>query len=67
MEERLLEIGMSLATPLLIGVFGFLWRVNSKLASIEKTVEAHDRRIANNSRQLTQHFEKAFTIRKDAP
>lgn len=65
MGDHLSEIAMTLATPLIVGLFGFLWRVNSKLTALEKTVEASDRRITSNAHQLRTHFEKAFTIRKD--
>jgi len=65
MEEHLTEIAVSLVTPILLGLFGFLWRVNSKLTALEKQVEAHSHRIASNCHKLSQHFDKAFTIRKD--
>ena len=64
MIGHLTEIAVSLATPFIIGVFAFLWRVNTKLTALEQRVEAHDKRIHSNSHKLTQHFEKAFTIRK---
>tara|TARA_R100000231_G_scaffold138763_1_gene117938 strand:+ start:3653 stop:3856 length:204 start_codon:yes stop_codon:yes gene_type:complete len=63
--EHLTQILVSLATPFVIGLFGFLWRVNSKITALEKQVESHAYRIGRNSKQLSQHFEKAFTIRKD--
>ena len=65
MQGHLTELALSLATPIVIGIFGFLWRVNTKLTALEKVVEAHDKRIGHNAQKLTQHFDKAFTIRKD--
>jgi hypothetical protein len=63
--EQIIEFGMGLAGPVLLGIFGFLWRVNSKLSMIEQRLNAHDERIGSNARKLQSHFEKAFTIRKD--
>lgn len=65
MEAHLTAIAISVAGPAILGIFGFLWRVNSKLTALEKSVEAHERRITSNSSQLQSHFNKAFTIRKD--
>ncbi len=65
MIEKLSEVALSLAAPFVLGVFGFLWRVNSKISSIEAQLKAHDGRITSNSHKLNTHFEKAFTIRKD--
>jgi|TARA_R100000458_G_C8272609_1_gene247465 hypothetical protein len=63
--EHVIEIGMSLITPGILAIVGFLWRVNSKLTALEKNVEANSHRISSNSHKLSQHFDKAFTIRKD--
>tara|TARA_R100000734_G_C3312134_1_gene103087 strand:- start:410 stop:619 length:210 start_codon:yes stop_codon:yes gene_type:complete len=62
--EQLTEMMMGLAAPAVLGIFGFLWRVNSKLHSIEQRLEGHEHRITGNSKKLAQHFDKAFTIRK---
>ena len=64
MEGHFTAIAISIAGPAILGVFGFLWRVNSKMSSMERTLEAHERRITNNTTQLQSHFDKAFTIRK---
>ena len=64
MEGHLVSIGLSIAGPALLGIFGFLWKVSSRLTAAEKHIEAMDRRITKNSVQLQSHFEKAFTIRK---
>jgi hypothetical protein len=65
MEAHLVSIGLSIAGPAILGIFGFLWRVNTKLTAIEHRIEAHENRISANANKLTKHFEKAFTIRKD--
>lgn len=64
MEEHLTTIAISIAGPAVLGVFGFLWRVNSKISTLERDIKAHDLRIRNNASQLSKHFDKAFTIRK---
>jgi hypothetical protein len=40
--------------------------MNAKMTAVEQRLEAHEHRIGNNSRKLHQHFEKAFTIRKNS-
>ena len=63
--EHLITIGLSIAGPAILGVFGFLWRVNSKITALEHRADAHEKRISSNSSKLQSHFEKAFTIRKN--
>ncbi len=65
MIENLEAILVGLAGPVILGIFGFLWKVNSKLSSIEQQQDALDRRVSANSSKLQSHFEKAFTIRKN--
>ena len=64
MEDHLLAIGVSVSGPAILGVFGFLWKVSSRLTAAEKHIEALELRVTRNSKQLQSHFEKAFTIRK---
>jgi hypothetical protein len=66
MIENLETVLVGMAGPVILGVFGFLWKVNSKLSSIEQRQDALDRRVTTNSTKLQSHFEKAFTIRKNA-
>ena len=65
MEAHLVTVALSIAGPAILGLFGFLWRVNSKISVLERDIKAHDQRIRNNSQQLSKHFDKAFTIRKN--
>ena len=65
--EQLVELGMGIAAPALLGVFAFLWKMNAKMTAMEQRLEAHEHRILSNSNKLNQHFEKAFTIRREAP
>lgn len=64
MEEHLTTVLIGLAGPVILGVFGFLWKVNSKLTGIERELKSHENRINANRRELDKHFDKAFTIRK---
>jgi|TARA_R100001015_G_C4634354_1_gene200716 hypothetical protein len=64
LEEHLTSIAVGIAGPAILGVFAFLWKVNSRLAGIERKLEAHDHRIKDNRATLSKHFDKAFTIRK---
>ena len=65
MDGHIETILIGIAGPALLGIFGFLWKVNSKLSSIEQQQDALDRRVSANSSKLQSHFEKAFTIRKN--
>ncbi len=64
MEEHFVTVMVGLAGPVFLGVFGFLWRVNSKMSAIERELKALEHRTNSNSAQLAKHFDKAFTIRK---
>ena len=64
MEEHLTSVIVGIAGPAVLGIFAFLWKVNSRLSVVERDIKAHDHRIKSNAAQLSKHFEKAFTIRK---
>ena len=64
MEEHLTSIAVGLVGPAIPGVFAFLWKVNSKLSTLERDIAAHENRIRSNAAQLAKHFDKAFTIRR---
>ena len=64
MEDHLAAIGLSIASPAILGIFGFLWKVSARLTAAEKHIEALERRVTNNTSRLQSHFDKAFTIRK---
>lgn len=64
MEEHLTSIVVGITGPAVLGIFAFLWKVNSRIATMERDIKAHDHRIKSNAAQLSKHFEKAFTIRK---
>ena len=65
MEAHLTAIGLSIAGPAILGIFGFLWKVSARLTAAEKHIEALERRVTSNSSRLQSHFDKAFTIRKN--
>jgi len=65
MEEHLVTIGLSIAGPAILGIFAFLWKVNTRLATLERDIKSHDQRIRSAQSQLNSHFNKAFTIRKN--
>ena len=64
MEEHLTSIAVGIAGPAILGIFAFLWKVNSRIATLERDIKAHDHRIKSAQHQLNSHFNKAFTIRK---
>ena len=65
MEEHLVTIGLSIPGPTILGIFAFLWKVNTRIATLERDIKAHDHRIKSAQSQLNSHFNKAFTIRKN--
>ena len=64
MEEHLTSIAVGIAGPAILGIFAFLWKVNARIATLERDIKAHDQMIRAAQQQLNSHFNKAFTIRK---
>ena len=65
--EHLTTIALSIAGPVLLGIFGFLWKLSHKVTELDHKVQAISNRVASNRQQLDKHFEKTFTIRKEVP
>jgi len=65
MEEHFITIGISIAGPALLGIFGLVWRLTSKISLHEKQIEAHDRRIRDISIRLQKLDDKQYSIVKN--
>jgi hypothetical protein len=65
MEEHLITIAISIAGPALLGIFGLVWRLTSKVSLHEKQIEAHDRRIREISARLQKLDDKQYSIVKN--
>ena len=65
MEEHLITIAISIAGPALLGVFGLIWRLTSKVSLHEKQIEAHDRRIREISARIQKLDDKQYSIVKN--
>ncbi len=65
MEEHFITIAISIAGPALLGVFGLVWRLTSKVSLHEKQIEAHDRRIREISARLQKLDDKQYSIVKN--
>jgi len=65
MEEHFITIGISIAGPALLGIFGLVWRLTSKISLHEKQIEAHDRRIRDISVRLQKLDDKQYSIVKN--
>ena len=65
--EHILTIALSLAGPVLLGIFGFLWKLSHKVTELDHKIQATQRGVQANRSQLDKHFEKSFTIRKQVP
>ena len=51
MMEHVTTIALSLASPVLLGIFGFLWKLSHKVTSLEKSLEACQRGVKSNREQ----------------
>lgn len=65
MEEHFITIAISIAGPALLGVFGLIWRLTSKVSLHEKQIEAHDRRIREISARIQKLDDKQYSIVKN--
>ena len=65
MEEHFITIAISIAGPALLGIFGLVWRLTSKVSLHEKQIEAHDRRIRDISVRLQKLDDKQYSIVKN--
>jgi len=65
MEEHFITIAISIAGPALLGIFGLVWRLTSKISLHEKQIEAHDRRIREISVRLQKLDDKQYSIVKN--
>ena len=65
MEEHFITIAISIAGPALLGVFGPVWRLTSKVSLHEKQIEANDRRIREISARLQKLDDKQYSIVKN--
>ena len=65
MEEHFITIAISIAGPALLGIFGLVWRLTSKISLHEKQLEAHDRRIRDISVRLQKLDDKQYSIVKN--
>ena len=67
MEETLITVAVSIAGPALLGVFGLVWKMSSKISLHEKQIEAHERRIRDNAIKLQKLDDKQYSIVKNIP
>tara|TARA_Y100001973_G_C5206304_1_gene341732 strand:+ start:3942 stop:4148 length:207 start_codon:yes stop_codon:yes gene_type:complete len=65
MEEIIITIAISIAGPALLGIFGLIWRLTSKVSLHEKQIEAHDRRIRDCTSRLQKLDDKQYSIVKN--
>ena len=65
--EHLTTIALSIAGPVILGIFGFLWKLSHKVTELEHRITGLTRQVQSNRAQLDKHFDKTFTIRKEVP
>ena len=67
MEEILITIAISIAGPALLGIFGLIWKLSSKVHLHEKILEAHDRSIRETSAKLQKLDDKQYSLVRNIP
>tara|TARA_E500000318_G_scaffold96499_1_gene96876 strand:+ start:363 stop:566 length:204 start_codon:yes stop_codon:yes gene_type:complete len=65
--DHLITIGIGVASPVVLGILGFMLKLYSKIALHEKQIEAHDRRIRDMSANLQKLDDKQYSIVKNIP
>jgi len=65
--EHLITIGIAIASPIILGVLGFLLKLYSTISLHTKQLEAHDRRIRDNVGKLGKMEDKQYSIVQKIP
>ena len=65
--EHLITIGIAIASPIILGVLGFLLKLYSTISLHTKQLEAHDRRIRDNVGKLSKMEDKQYSIVQKIP
>ncbi len=65
--DHLITIGIGVASPVVLGILGFMLKLYSKIALHEKQIESLDRRIRDCSVSLQKLDDKQYSIVKNIP
>ena len=65
--DHLITIGIAVASPIILGVLGFLLKLYSTISLHSKQLEAHDRRIRDNLGKLAKMEDKQYSIVQKIP
>ena len=65
--DHLVTIGIAVASPIILGVLGFLLKLYSTISLHSKQLEAHDRRIRENVVKLSKTEDKQYSIVQKIP
>ena len=65
--DHLITIGIAIASPIILGVLGFLLKLYSTISLHSKQLEAHDRRIRDQSSKLGKMEDKQYSIVQKIP
>jgi len=65
--DHLITIGIAVASPIILGVLGFLLKLYSTISLHSKQLEAHDRRISNVMQSVGKMEDKQYSIVQKLP
>ena len=65
--DHLITIGIAVASPIILGVLGFLLKLYSTISLHSKQLEAHDKRISNVMHSVGKMEDKQYSIVQKLP
>jgi len=65
--DHLITIGIAVASPIILGVLGFLLKLYSTISLHSKQLEAHDRRISSVMHSVGKMEDKQYSIVQKLP
>ena len=65
--DHLITVGIAVASPIILGVLGFLLKLYSTISLHSKQLETHDRRIRDNMSKLSKMEDKQYSIVQKLP
>ena len=65
--DHLITIGIAVASPIILGVLGFLLKLYSTISLHSNQLETPDRRIRDNMSKLSKMEDKQYSIVQKLP
>ena len=65
--DHLITVGIAVASPIILGVLGFLLKLYSTISLHSKQLETHDRRISSVMQSVSKMEDKQYSIVQKIP